>query len=209
MPGARVAPLLPWLGIAAAWIAPVHAEETAVAALPTVVVESTAMPGTGIDIDRIPGNVQILSAGDLAREGSASLTNALDANLSSVNINDDFDDPFQPDILYRGFEASPVLGTPQGLAVYQNGVRINEAFGDTVNWDLFPDIAIDRVELVSASPVYGLNALGGAISVNMKNGFTYQGTDLELSGGSFGQHAIEAQYGVRAGTSGSTSPAKS
>jgi iron complex outermembrane recepter protein len=170
--------------------------------LPTVVVESTAIPGATIDIDKIPGNVQVLSAADLTREGSASLTNALNNNLSSVNINDDLDDPFQPDILYRGFEASPVLGTPQGLAVYQNGVRINEAFGDTVNWDLFPDIAINQVELVSSSPVYGLNALGGAISVTMKNGFTYQGADLELSGGSYGQRAVTAQYGFNSGVFG-------
>jgi len=170
--------------------------------LPTVVVTATALPGTTIDIDKIPGNVQLLDAADLSREGSASLTGALNSTLSSINVNDDLDDPFQPDILYRGFEASPVLGTPQGLAVYQNGVRINEAFGDTVNWDLFPDIAIKQVELVSASPVYGLNALGGAISVTMKNGFSYQGADLELSGGSYGQRAVTAQYGVNSGIFG-------
>ena len=165
-------------------------------------VTATAIPGATIDIDKIPGNVQVLSAADLTREGSASLTGALNANLSSVSINDALDDPFQPDILYRGFEASPVLGTPQGLAVYQNGVRINEAFGDTVNWDLFPDIAVDRVELVSSSPLYGLNALGGAISVTMKNGFTYEGADVELSGGSHEQRAITAQYGVNSGAFG-------
>lgn len=170
--------------------------------LQVIVVTATAIPGTVIDIDKIPGNVQVLSARDLTREGSASLTSALNSNLSSININDDLDDPFQPDILYRGFEASPVLGTPQGLAVYQNGVRINEAFGDQVNWDLFPDIAINQVELVSSSPVYGLNALGGAISVTMKNGFTYQGADLELSGGSYGQRALSAQYGVNSGAFG-------
>jgi iron complex outermembrane recepter protein len=170
--------------------------------LQPIEVTATAIPGASIDIDKIPGNVQILNAGDLTRDGSASLTDALNSNLSSININDDLDDPFQPDILYRGFEASPVLGTPQGLAVYQNGVRINEAFGDTVNWDLFPDIAIDKVELVSSSPVYGLNALGGAISITMKNGFTYQGADLELSGGSFGQRALSAQAGFNTGAFG-------
>ena len=95
-----------------------------------------------------------------------------------------------------------MLGTPQGLAVYQNGVRINEAFGNTVNWDLFPDIAINQVELVSSSPIYGLNALGGAISVTMKNGFTYQGADVELSGGSYGQRAVTAQYGMNSGAFG-------
>jgi len=170
--------------------------------LQTIVVSATALPGTSIDIDKIPGNVQILSAGDLSRDGSASLTAAMNSNLSSINVNDDLDDPFQPDILYRGFEASPVLGTPQGLSVYQNGVRINEAFGDTVNWDLFTDIAINQVELVSSSPVYGLNALGGAISVTMKNAFSYQGFDAELSGGSFGQRAITGQYGVTSGAFG-------
>jgi iron complex outermembrane receptor protein len=170
--------------------------------LQTIVVESTALGGSVIDIDKIPGNVQVLSSADLARDGSASLTGAMNSKLSSISINDDADDAFQPDILYRGFEASPVLGTPIGLAVYQNGVRINEAFGDTVNWDLFPDIAINQVELVSSSPVYGLNALGGAISVTMKNGFTYQGADLELSGGSYEQHSVAAQYGFNSGPFG-------
>jgi len=178
------------------------ADDSGGSELQTIVVEATAIPGTRINIDKIPGNVQVLNASDLTREGSASLLGALDSTLSSININDDLDDPFQPDILYRGFEASPVLGTPQGLAVYQNGVRINEAFGDTVNWDLFPDIAIDQVELVSSSPVYGLNALGGAISVTMKNGFTYQGADLELSGGSYGQRAVAGQFGVNSGAFG-------
>jgi iron complex outermembrane recepter protein len=170
--------------------------------LQQVVVTATPLPGAAIDIDKIPGNVQVLSAPDLTRQGSASLTTALNSNLSSININDDADDPFQPDILYRGFEASPVLGTPQGLAVYQNGVRINEAFGDTVNWDLFPDAAIDQVVLVSSSPLYGLNALGGAIPMTMKNGFTYQGSQVELSGGSFGQHSAVAQFGVNSGPFG-------
>ncbi len=184
--------LLPALGAVAG------AEEAAPAQpqLPSIVVESTPIPGSSVDIDKIPGNVQTLSAADLSRSGSASLTGAMISGLSSISVNENLDDPFQPDILYRGFEASPVLGTPQGLAVYQNGVRINEALGGAVNWDLIPDIAIDRVELVSSSPLYGLNALGGAISVSMKNGFTYQGSELELSGGSFGRHSAALQYGV-------------
>ncbi len=170
--------------------------------LQTVVIEASAIPGTAVDADKIPGNVQSVNAADLARDGSANLTGAMDARLGSININDTLDDPFQPDILFRGFEASPVLGTPQGLAVYQNGVRINEAFGDTVNWDLFPAIAINRVDLVSSSPVYGLNALGGGISISMKDGFSYHGSDVELSGGSFGNHGAAVQYGANDGTLG-------
>jgi iron complex outermembrane receptor protein len=191
-----------FLGIAPAVLAQSADQPGDSGKLQTVTVTATAIPGAEIDIDKVAGNVQVLTSADLIRDGSASLTNALNSNLSSISINDDLDDPFQPDILYRGFEASPVLGTPQGLAVYQNGVRINEAFGDTVNWDLFPDVAIDRVELVSASPLYGLNALGGAISITMKNGFSYQGGDLELSGGSFGQRSATLQYGVNNGIFG-------
>src|ERR1700685_1823611 len=167
-----------------------------------VVVGTTPVPGMTVDADKVPANLQTLSAADLRQDGTSSLINALSTRLSSVSSNDTLADPFQPDILYRGFEASPVLGTPQGLAVYQNGVRINEAFGDTVNWALFPDVAINQATLVSSSPVYGLNALGGAISVTMKNGFTYQGADLELSGGSYGQRAVTAQYGINDGPLG-------
>jgi iron complex outermembrane receptor protein len=185
---------------------PLYAQDTIAATngppLPTVVVEATAIAGAPIDADKVPGNVQTLSAADLSRSGSASLTGAMDERLGSININDDQDDPFQPDILYRGFEASPVLGTPEGLAVYQDGVRINEAFGDTVNWDLFPAIAVNQVSLVSSSPVYGLNALGGGVSVSMKDGFGLNGADVELSGGSFGDHAAAVQYGASSGAFG-------
>ena len=161
-----------------------------------VVIGTTPLPGAAIDIDKVPGNVQTLTAADLARGGTADVLGSLETQLASVNINDTLADPFQPDLLVRGFEASPVLGTPQGLAVYQNGVRINEAFGDAVNWDFFPDIAINRLDVVSSNPVYGLNALGGAVSVTMKNGFTNPGGDVEYSGGSFAQRSGEAQFGA-------------
>ena len=202
--GAQLVAILSSCAAALALATPVRGEESPDTAqqLQPIVVSATALAGVPIDIDKIPGNVQLLSAADLSRDGPASLTGAMNSRISSININDAADDPFQPDILYRGFEASPVLGTPQGLAVYQNGVRINEAFGDTVNWDLFPDVAINRVELVSSSPVYGLNALGGAISVSMKNGFDYQGTDLELSGGSYGLRSAVAQFGADSGPFG-------
>jgi iron complex outermembrane receptor protein len=165
------------------------------AELAPVTVQATAIPGASLDADLIPGNVQSVSATDISRHGNPSLTAALNRDLGSVNLNDNLDDPFQPDILYRGFEASAVLGTPQGLAVYANGVRINEAFGDAVNWDLIPSLAIEQVSIVSSSPVYGLNALGGGMAITMKNGFSYQGGDAQLYGGSFNERAGTAEYG--------------
>lgn len=159
------------------------------------VIGTAPLAGTGISRDKVPQNVQVLDARDLSRAGSPSLITALKDEVGGINVNDNLVDPFQPDILYRGFEASPVLGTPQGLAVYQNGVRINEAFGDTVNWDLVPDLAVQRVEISSSNPVYGLNALGGAVVLTMKNGFTYHGLEGEVAGGSFGQRSESLQYG--------------
>jgi len=167
-----------------------------------VVVGVTPVPGFKVDKDKLPGNIQTLRSSDLSRNGAASALGALDQQVSSVNFNDTLADPFQPEVLFRGFEASPVLGTPQGMAVYQNGVRVNEAFGDTVNWDLIPDIAIDRIDVLNATSVFGLNALGGAMTVTMKNGFTYQGFDATLSGGSFNQRQAQAEYGVNDGTLG-------
>jgi iron complex outermembrane receptor protein len=167
-----------------------------------VVVGVTPVPGFKVDKDKIPGNIQTLRSSDLTRNGAANVLNALDQQVGAVNFNDTAADPFQPDVLFRGFEASPVLGTPQGLAVYQNGVRINEAFGDTVNWDLIPDIAIDQIDVLSATSVFGLNALGGAATVTMKNGFTYQGFDATLSGGSFNQRQAQAEYGINDGALG-------
>ncbi len=159
-----------------------------------VVVGTSPLPGTGIDPNKLPLTIQTITAGTIGRLGTADAATALNARFADVNINDNLDDPFQPDLLYRGFEASPVLGTPAGLAVYQDGVRINEAFGDTLNWDLVPDFAIARMDVVSANPVYGLNALGGAVIVTMKNGFSAPGATAELAAGSYGRRQATLQY---------------
>lgn len=191
------------LSSAALASAPAELDASPSSQVPTVtVIGTTPVPGATIDIDKVPSNVESLSTAALTQGGPASLLGALQGRLGSITLNDTLADPFQPDLYYRGFAASAVLGTPQGLAVYQNGVRINEAFGDAVNWDLIPDIAISRLDLVSASPVYGLNALGGAATLTMKDGFNYKGGELELSGGSFHQRNASAQFGMNNGRLG-------
>ena len=78
-------------------------------------------------------------------------------------------------------------------------MRINEAFGDTVNWDLIPANAIDKMTIVAGNPIFGLNALGGALNVTMKNGFAWQGFEADLRGGSFGRAQAALQYGKQVG----------
>src|SRR5271154_7539722 len=154
--------------------------------LPTFdVVATTPLGGGEIVVAKSPFAVWQTNSQDIQTFNDTALPETLARQAPGVTVGNVSGNDFQPDLMYRGFDATAVSGTPIGLAVYQNGVRINEAFGDTVNWDLFPDIAINQVELVSSSPVYGLNALGGAISVTMKNGFTYQGAEIDTMGGSF------------------------
>jgi iron complex outermembrane recepter protein len=168
--------------------------------LPTIeVVESSPLSPADLDRDKVPANVQSLSAPDFDHAKSPDLLQTLGQHLPGVTLSDQTGNPFQLDLNYRGFTASPVLGTPQGIAVYQNGVRINEVFGDTVNWDLIPETAIQRMTLVPNDPIYGLNALGGALSLEMKNGFTYQGIEGEVRGGSFGRRAVAGQAGGQNG----------
>jgi iron complex outermembrane recepter protein len=157
-------------------------------------------PSTGgIDRDKVPANTQVLSTADLDHARSPDLLQSLVQSVPGVSLSDQTGNPFQRDLQYRGFTASPVIGTPQGLAVYQNGVRVNEVFGDTVNWDFIPDVAVHRLSLMPNNPVYGLNAIGGAISVEMKNGFTYQGKEAEVMAGSYGRIQGAAQAGFQDG----------
>ncbi|MGP0091768.1 MAG: TonB-dependent receptor [Xanthobacteraceae bacterium] len=148
-----------------------------------------------IDRDKIPANVQTLAADDFGHTKAPGLLEAMLRGLPGISLSDQTGNQYQLDLNYRGFTASPVIGTPQGIAVYQNGVRINEVFGDTLNWDFIPEKAVKGMTLVPNNPVYGLNALGGAVSIEMKNGFTYQGVDGEVNGGSFGRRSASVQAG--------------
>jgi outer membrane receptor protein involved in Fe transport len=175
-----------------------NAPRTATRNLRRVFVYPTAptpTAGSGMDVDKVPASINAVGAGQIARTGSLNIADALQQQIPGIIISDTTGNPFQPDIQFRGFVASPVAGTPQGLAVYQNGARINEAFGDTVNWDLIPTAAIRSVTVVTNNPAFGLNALGGAINVLMKNGFNYQGAEINTMGGSFGRIQSSAQWG--------------
>jgi outer membrane receptor for Fe3+-dicitrate len=166
--------------------------------LPRVVVYPTAptpTPGSGIDADKVPASVNLIDASQIQRTGSLNIADALRQQVPGVIVNEVTGNPFQPDVQFRGFVASPVAGTPQGLAVYQNGVRVNEAFGDMVNWDLIPTAAIRSVTVVTNNPAFGLNALGGAVDVKMKDGFNYHGAEIDTMGGSFGRVQSSAQWG--------------
>lgn len=185
-------------------ISPALAESTEDEALDSVeVVSVTPLHGIGLSKDKIPSNVQTATSTDLDRSEVLDLTSYMNRNLGSVTINAAQNNPLQPDFNFRGFTASPLLGLAQGLTVYVNGVRFNDPFGDTVNWDMLPESIIHSVNLFSgANPLFGLNTLGGAISIETKNGFNSPGHELEVYGGAFGRNVVSAETGGNNGSLG-------
>ncbi|MET0151113.1 MAG: Plug domain-containing protein [Candidatus Binatia bacterium] len=169
----------------------------------TDIVGTTPVEGSGIERAKVPSNVQTLDRSDVEKPSALSPADVLNSGIGSAALVDVQNNPLQPDIQIRGFTASPLLGSPEGIAVYQNGSRVNEAFGDVMQWDTIPEFAIDSIQLLPGSnPVFGLNALGGALSVRMKNGFDFQGNEVEAYGGSFGRWRVTGQTGIEAGNFG-------
>ncbi|MFI4934028.1 MAG: TonB-dependent receptor [Caulobacterales bacterium] len=167
---------------------------------PVEVIAASPLPGSLVDRDKVPVDIDVLRSGALAHNGAPGLLTGLDQRIGGVSLDEAQDNPFQPNLIYRGFEASPLGGDAQGLAVYVDGVRFNQPFGDTVNWDLIPDAAVEALTVEGSNPVFGLNALGGSISVKLKDGFADPGGTAEASGGSFGRVEGSVQYGMSAGS---------
>ena len=164
------------------------------------VVSTTPLAGIGLPIDQVPASLQVVKGEEMRNQQSLTIADFMSQNLVGVNVNETQNNPFQPNVNFRGFTASPLLGTPQGLSVFYDGVRINEPFGDVVSWDLIPMNALAGMTLIPGSnPVFGLNTLGGAISLQTRSGRTHQGGAVEVSGGSWGRKAAAAEYGGVAG----------
>lgn len=152
----------------------------------TVEVIGVAPISGSVLSDKLPYAIQTFGKEDIEQANSHSLADMLARHAGSVTINEAQNNPLQPDVRFRGFSASPLLGVSQGVVVYQNGVRLNETFGDTVNWDLLPASSVDNMNIVAGSnPVFGLNALGGAITIATKNGFSAPEQTAAFDYGSF------------------------
>ena len=174
----------------------VYAADKAIKASSVDVVSTTPLQGIGLTLNKVPVNIQTVKGDELRKQQTTTIADYMINNLQGVSVNDTQNNPFQPDILFRGFTASPLLGTPQGMSIYVDGVRVNEPFGDAVNWDLIPVNAIAGMSLIpGTNPLFGLNTLGGAISIQTKSGRTHQGGAIESTFGSWGRKTFGAEYG--------------
>ena len=160
------------------------------------IVGITPLPGLGQPLNEIAAPVQVARSADIMRSGALDLSDFMNRHLGSVHVNTMQGNPFQMDVNYRGYTASPLLGTPQGLSVYMDGVRMNQPFGDVVSWDLIPRNAISSMTLMPGSnPLFGMNTLGGALAIQTKDGSSSQGTSLQTTIGSHARRAFEIEHG--------------
>ena len=160
------------------------------------VVSPTPLPGLDRSRDNIPAPLQTATDRDLTASGALDLSDFANRRLGGVYLNEIQGNPLQPDLNYRGYTASPLLGTPQGVSIFMDGVRLNQPFGDVVSWDLIPRLATAEMALIPGSnPVFGLNTLGGALSLRSKDGRSHPGSTLTLNGGSFGRKVTEFEHG--------------
>jgi outer membrane receptor protein involved in Fe transport len=160
------------------------------------VISSTPLAGGELSAEEIAAPVQAAPVRDVQASHALEISDFLNRRLRGIYLNEIQGNPYQADLNYRGYTASPLLGTPQGLSVYLDGVRINQPFGDVVSWDLIPRSAMAEITLLPGSnPLFGLNTLGGAIALQTKDGRTAPGTSLEISGGSFGRLTGELEHG--------------
>ena len=167
------------------------------------VVGNTPLPGSDLPIDQIAAPVQTASKRDILTSGALDVSDFMNRRLNAVNVNEIQGNPFQADVSYRGYTASPLLGTPQGLSVYLDGVRFNQPFGDIVSWDLIPRLAISSIALMPGSnPLFGLNTLGGALSLETKNGVRDPGTLVQATYGANARRAVEFEHGGSRGGGG-------
>ena len=175
-----------------------HADDV-VGTLPTVeVVGVSPVASFNIPLNQYPGNIQVLRENDIESQKSSSFSELLGRSATSVTLNEIQGNPFQLDLNYRGQRLSSVLGSPQGVSAYLDGVRINEAFGDVISWDMLPESAISTMTVVPGSnPMYGMNTLSGALVMTTKNGLTHEGNEIEVSGGSFGRIRTDAGMGKK------------
>lgn len=164
------------------------------------VISSTPLPGVDLAREQIAAPVQVGTKDDIGKSGALDLSSFMNRRMMSVSINEIQSNPFQPDVSYRGYTASPLLGTPQGLSVYMDGVRLNQPFGDVMSWDLIPRIAISSTTLMPGSnPLFGLNTLGGALSIQTMSGSVKKGGSLLARYGSHERKSLELEYGGSSG----------
>src|SRR5262245_1270370 len=80
------------------------------------VISTTPLPGLDVPLNEIAAPAQTARTEDIENSGALDLSDFMNRRLANIHINEIQNNPFQPDVNYRGYTASPLLGTPQGIS---------------------------------------------------------------------------------------------
>jgi outer membrane receptor protein involved in Fe transport len=153
--------------------------------LAPVEVEIGRQRAGAVPLARTPFTAQVVTGTDLTPT-SGALAEAL-AELPGVTLTNQTGNPGQIDLRVRGFSVSPIVGVPQSVSVFVDGVRVNEADASQVHLSLIPEGAIERVEFVRGPVgVFGKNSLAGALNFVTRRAGDTPVMEVELLGGAFG-----------------------
>ena len=160
------------------------------------VYSSSPLPSIGLPKSMVPANIQTINSNELNAQSGVSIADFMVNNLQGVTVNEIGGNPFQLELNFRGYNATPISGNPQGLSVYIDGIRANQPFSNTVLWDLIPNFSISNMQMVAGSnPVYGLNTLGGAMSMQTKSGQNFKKEVVDVSAGSWARNTSVVEVG--------------
>jgi outer membrane receptor protein involved in Fe transport len=156
-------------------------------------IAPTASPKIG---SGIPARISVVGGDEIDAWEPRLLTDALQTQ-AGFSLYDDLGSPWKTSLVTRGFSAGPVLGLPQGVSVFLDGVRQNEPDAAEVNFDLLPLEHVKRVEFLhGTASLLGPNSLGGAINLITRRGSGPLSADVEASAGTYGQASGEASLGA-------------
>ena len=166
--------------------------------LPAVQVIGSVLHAAGPAIaSGVPARVSVLSRADVRSRRPRLLSDAL-ARGPGVSLYDDLGSASKPTLVTRGFTASPVVGLPQGVSIFLDGVPVNEPDAGQVNFDLLPLEHIERIEFLSGTAsLLGPHSLGGAVNLMTRHGEGDRGGELELVAGSHDHYAATVSHGGR------------
>ena len=154
------------------------------------VYSASPLPSIGLPKSMVPANIQTIKASELNKQSGATIADYMVNNLQGVTVNEVGGNPFQLELNFRGYNATPISGNPQGLSVYIDGIRANQPFSNTVLWDLIPNFAINDMQVIAGSnPVYGLNTLGGSMSMQTKSGQNFKQKNIDVTAGSWARNS--------------------
>lgn len=157
-------------------------------AVEEIVVTATRLADMIQELRRVPGQVYVITAQEIQRDKPRTVQEAI-RQVPGIVLYDQNGNRFQPMVDLRGLNGQP----NPSIAVFVDGVRVNEPDSNAINFDLIPIQDVERIEVLPGpTAIFGQNAIGGVINIVTKRGGRVPQATLEVSAGSFNHSRVAA-----------------